>query len=72
MSMLAFLAKAPEEPNAGTRRGSKGSSKDKGKASVGHENEILSHLSALCISMDGRLQALEHGASHVCVVKSKA
>ena len=67
MSMLALMAKAAGEPSTGARRGNKGSSKGKGKASASHESEIVSRLSTLCISVDRRLQALEDRASHVCV-----
>ena len=69
--MLALMAKAAGEPSTGARRGSKGSSKGKGKASAGHESEIVSRLSTLCISMDRRLQALEDRASYVCVIKGE-
>ena len=71
MSMLALMAKAAGESNTGARRGSKGSSKGKSKASVGHESEIVSRLSTLCISMDRRLQALEDRSSYVCIIKSE-
>ena len=48
MSIVALMAKAAGEPITGARRGSKGSSKGKGKASAGHESEIVSRLSTLC------------------------
>ena len=70
--MLALMAKASGERNTGARRGSKGSSKGKGKTSVGHENEIVSRLSTLCISMDRRFQALEDRSSYVCVIKGES
>ena len=70
--MLALMAKAAGEPSTGARRGRKGSSQGKGKASAGHESEIVSRLSTLCISMDRRLQALEDRASYVCVIKGES
>ena len=69
---LALMAKAAGEPNTGARRGSKGSSKGKGKASAGHESEIVSRLSTLCISMDRRIQALEDRSSYVCIIKGES
>ena len=69
--MLALMAKAAGESNTGARRGSKGSSKGKRKASVGHESEIVSRLSTLCISMDRRRQALEDRSSYLCIIKSE-
>ena len=55
----------------GCAKGSKGSSKGKGKASAGHESEIVSRLSTLCISMDRRIQALEDRSSYVCIIKGE-
>ena len=72
MSLLALMTKAAGEPSTGARRGSKGSSKGKGKASAGHESEIVSRLSTLCISMDRRLRALEDRSSYVCVIKGES
>ena len=68
--MLALMAEAAGEPNTGARRDSKGSSK--GKASAGHEREIVSRLSTLCISMDRRIQALEDRSSYVCIIKGES
>ena len=65
MSVLALVAKAAEEHDTGTHRGSKG----KWKPGSGYESEIVSRLSTLCISMDRRLQALEDRATYVCIIK---
>ena len=70
--MLALIAEAAGEPSTGARSRSKGSSKGKGKASAGHEYEIVSRLSTLCISMDRRLQAVEDRSSYVCVIKGES
>ena len=40
--MLALVAKAAEKNGTGTRRGSQGSSKGKGKSGSGYETEIVS------------------------------
>ena len=72
MSMLALMGKAAGEPSSGAHGGSKGSSKGNGKASTGHESEIVSRSSTLCISMDRILQALEDRSSHVCVIKGES
>ena len=69
--MLALMAKAAGEPSTGARRGSKGSSKGKGKVSAGHMSEIVSRLST-CISMDRTLQAAEDMSSYVCVIKGES
>ena len=70
--MLALMAKAAGEFSTGARRGSKGSSKGKCKASAGHESEVVSRLSTLCISMERRLQALEDRSSCACDIKGES
>ena len=39
---------------------------------AGHEIEIVSRLSTLCISMDRRIQALEDRSSYVCIIKGES